>query len=218
MPNPVEIWNMALSHIGARADVQSPDDQSNEAFQCRLHYQQTVDELLERFDWGFARRREDLARIGDADGLLSSRYALPSGLISVRALNDELVWPGTSYRPRFSIEGEADARVLRTDQNPASVAYTARVGEALFPPSFVTALSWALAAKIAMPITRDANQMKRAAEQAVVTLSDAKALDANQRGAHASHTPDWIMARGTDARGDDWPYESIHGYLAWPRA
>jgi hypothetical protein len=214
MPTPVEIWNTALSHIGARADIQDPNEQSSEAFQCRLHYQQTVDELLERSDWSFARRRADLSRIGDADGLLDSRYALPADALSIRAINDTELWPGA--RVGWSIEGEGSARVLRTDQNPAAVVYTARVGEALFPPSFVTALAWALAAKIAMPITRDAKHMQRAAEQAVVTLSDAKALDANQRGVRTEHTPDWIRARGNEDASELWPYESIHGYLARP--
>lgn len=224
MPAPVDIWNIALSNIGARSDIQDPAEQSNEAFHCRLHYAQTRDEVLERHDWGFARARSTLSLIAtDTTVLLPYSYGLPSDFLALRALNDTYVYPWMPREqlPRYEIGGELDGsderRVFRSDQSAASLVYTRRVeSPAMFPPSFVTVLGWALAARLAMPVARKPELVKEMAVQARDALSEAKAIDANQQGGQAVHTPDWIHARGNDAWGADWPYESIHGYLARP--
>lgn len=59
----VTISNMALSHIGADSTIESMAESSAEAAQCNLWYDYSRLQVLEAYDWGFARKRLDLAVI-----------------------------------------------------------------------------------------------------------------------------------------------------------
>jgi hypothetical protein len=57
----IDIFNKAISRIKAKA-IQSPDENSLEARECRRHYPDVVSEMLEGpHDWSFQNRRVVLA-------------------------------------------------------------------------------------------------------------------------------------------------------------
>ena len=65
MASPVQICNMALSHIGSEARVSSisPPDGSVEAGHCATFYDVARTEMLEPGNWAFALKRAALAQV-----------------------------------------------------------------------------------------------------------------------------------------------------------
>ena len=57
-----DICNIALSSIG-QGRIDSIDEDSEAARQCKLHYELTRKNLLSSYRWGFAERSEKLARV-----------------------------------------------------------------------------------------------------------------------------------------------------------
>ena len=57
MASAVDICNLALGHIGNKAEITAivPPDGSAEAAQCGKFYPIARDECLSEFDWGFAK-------------------------------------------------------------------------------------------------------------------------------------------------------------------
>ena len=80
------IANMALSHVGAESDIESLTEKTAEAIQCNLWYNFSRQQILEIYDWSFARRRLGLAPHDDTisetstdpwAGVWSFRYQYP---------------------------------------------------------------------------------------------------------------------------------------------
>lgn len=212
MPAEVDIWNLALSRINARATVAAPDEQSDEAHYCRLFYDQVRDQTLQADDWNFARYRADLALLGNCavTDRFTYRYALPPDCLAVRVLNDRRVnkYAPAHLRPKFEIAGELDdsgapRRVLMTDESPARIIYSSQVTQAgIFDPLFVAALSWALAAEIALPITGKQDMMVRCAQGWNGALAAARAANAIEGIDQDDAPPDWLSVRAGWASPD----------------
>lgn len=62
----VQICNLALSRIGARATIASLGEATNEARACNLAYQLALEGTLTRFDWSFAAATAELVENGTA--------------------------------------------------------------------------------------------------------------------------------------------------------
>jgi hypothetical protein len=92
----VSICNLALSHIGDRADVTSisPPENSVQAQLCAQFYPAARNALLEMGSWGFATRRKKLAALAVNPTVLGSSgcgtwryaYGLPSDCINAIAV------------------------------------------------------------------------------------------------------------------------------------
>lgn len=191
----VSICNMGLSHVGGRP-IASLTEDSAEALHCRTFYDQVRDETLRAHRWSFATRRAVLAELGGAPAGWAYRYAVPVDCLLVR----EIVRPHSSMPAvRYRLENDAAAgRVLLTDQPQATLLYTARITDpALFDVSFVGALTWALAAAVALPIGATETMQRNAQQMAGYMLDLARAGDAAEDGVMViDHEPDWIAARG----------------------
>ena len=90
-------------------------------------------------------------------------------------------------------------QIILTNCADASLKYTARVTDTTrFPPLFVEALSWLLAAHMAGPLIKG-QQGREVAKGCLqmfsVMLAQAKTSDANQRQVRPEHTPSFIEAR-----------------------
>lgn len=59
----IGVWNRALGRIGVSKLVQSEDENTPEAEQCGLIYDDVVRELLEKHDWRFAKRQRPISKI-----------------------------------------------------------------------------------------------------------------------------------------------------------
>lgn len=199
MASTVSICNLALGHLGADK-IDALSEASSEARACNRFYGQTLDALLAAGPpWRFARHAVVLAEVTGtaAAGVLSlgrwaHSYALPADLIRVR----ELRRPDGTMSDESPYPYELSGDRLHADLAPAVLHYIRRVDDpSKFPPLFVEALSWHLAARLAMPLTRDAGQRQAAFQMALQMQAAAAGADANDERLGSGFISDYERVR-----------------------
>jgi hypothetical protein len=194
----VDICNMALSNLGARSRIASLTEQSEEARHCLLWYAASRDATLQAADWNFARKRAALATVDGASvDDWAYVYAYPSGCLQARRIATALraVDPPPFEVATLTVSG-TDYICILTDEPEAVLVYTRPVENPnLFSPRFIVALSWALAANIALPITGKTDLARVAAQQAQGWIGAAETSDANEQGRDAPREASWVEAR-----------------------
>jgi hypothetical protein len=218
VPSTVDICNIALSHIGSDALVASldPPDGSVEAGHCVRFLPLARRAMIQTGGWAFTKRRVELAEVQNVSTTWLYAYALPADCLharrvltkgevaSVFAFADML--EGMSalrldmlLHDRASADFEIEGRVLRTNEPEAVLFYVRDVGDVnAFPPTFVSALTWALASYLAGPIIKGvegARMSKFCREMALNEASASAVLDANASHQTSQHVPDWIRNR-----------------------
>lgn len=172
MASKVDIFNMALFHVGSTSKVASDTERSQEAIACSTFYDICLDSLLayKSADWGFATKSVVLADVGSPPTNWLYRYALPNDC--VRAIN--IVIPGIRNPQEgeqipFDIQEGDSSQTIVTDQPEAELQYIARgLPAERLPSPFVLALSYQLAALIATPLKKEpsvADSLLQKAEQ-----------------------------------------------------
>lgn len=199
MASQTEICNMALSHIRDKSRIQSIDENSPQAQQCKLVYDTLRDAVLMAHDWRFASKVVTLALHSEdppADWVY--RYGYPSDCVGVR----ELLVSGASRTDKplpFEIGLLADGseKTILADDDGACARYTMRVtDEGLFDAQFVVALTWRLAAEIAAPLSGNLQYQERAFATFRSAILDARATDASEGHIGRVRKPGAISARG----------------------
>lgn len=216
MASEVEICKLALSNIRARS-INSLTEASVEAQQCKLKYPIVRDFMLRDTQWQFAREVKALALRTDEPLEWVYAYQYPSDCLNLRYITGDFGFKeqtaeGIAFRDRHDvwfIEPEkqvpyelgsfSDGKAILTDQKEAYAVYTKRVTDPnQFDSQFLMALSWYLAAELAVPIIggdqgrvyrNDALQMYR------LTLSAAVASDGNEKHRAKRKQSDMIEAR-----------------------
>lgn len=197
MASEVDILNLALARLGDNATVASidPPEGSAQAEHGARFYPIARDSLLEMHPWGFATRRVVLAPLVTDTWNYQHAYASPADVITLLS-----VLPATAPNDDQStiFETMADGVIL-TDEENATLRYVARITDTTkFPPLFVDALGWLLAAYLAGPVIKGDTgaQMGRAMMQSfMAALSAARASDSNQRHTRPTHTVPWLAGR-----------------------
>lgn len=159
MASKIDVFNLALGHIGVSSTVADELERSPERVICSRYWDTCRDALLSYKDmpWGFATARVTLADLGTPPTGWGYRYRYPND-----AVNALEIVGGTGRveniqaRPKFTIQWEADGRVILADIDEAVLLYIKRVEEAeRWPSSFVEAMAYRLASMIVMPLKND---------------------------------------------------------------
>jgi hypothetical protein len=204
----LDICNLALSHIGESAVVQSiaPPDGTTQASLCNQFYNRAVEELLEMHAWSFATARSTLAETAtnEVDGWGYS-YTYPTSVLKTLQVipegeKDRYINPLTREPNEFTVEqNAAGTMVLYTDVEDAEIRYTKFVyTPGYYPPLFITALSWLLASKLAGPIMKGdvgAAESKRCLQMVQFYVGKAAASDSHQKRTDTDHKAPWISNR-----------------------
>lgn len=186
MSSVISICNLALSNI-AKPNIQSIDGPEPEAQACKQFYGQTLAAMLQSYPWRFAGRTSALAELTNDKTLLwQYKYQRPTDCLKVMAVHDQSMAP---YLPDdgsgvvrlggyvYEIEGSA----IYCDLSPAYLTYTKSLTDPTqFSPLFIEALSWALAVRLAYPLTRDPKVRADAYQLSQRTMGQAAAADANE--------------------------------------
>lgn len=195
MASETQIGKLSLQHIGDRYDIADLTEESVEAEQVNLIFDDTRDWLLRQHTWGFAKKFATPASLtGTVPNNYDYMYTYMTDAVRVNQVVDPL---GLNTKIDFEIaRNSSDKKVILTDQSDAEFIYTARItNTAEFDPEFVIAFSYALAAKLAIPLTGDreiANDMAVLAER---TITAAQTTDSNEGVADEAPDADWITAR-----------------------
>lgn len=172
MSSKIDVFNMALGHVGISSTVADELERSPERVICSRYFDTCRDALLSYKDmrWRFATARVTLADLGDPPLGWAFRYRYPND-----AVNALEIVGGTGrvetieMTPKFEIQWETDGRVILTDIEEAVLLYTKRVEEVeRWPSSFVEAMAYRLASMIVMPLKNDTgmrNDLLTLAEQ-----------------------------------------------------
>lgn len=139
---------MALGLIGEGPDLTNVDSDNNAASKaCLRFFDVAIDALLREFDWGFARRYAAFNKQDDNPNInWSLSYRCPSDMLAFRYVMSGIRRPGPGEAVPYEYITDSNGGLILTDMPEMKGCYTARVSNtALFPPDFVTALSYYLA-------------------------------------------------------------------------
>lgn len=218
--SPVGIANMALSHIGAKSTIESLDEDSPEANQCEIWYDHSRLQVLEAYDWNFARKRKTLALHGDtisetaADplaGVWAFRYSYPSDCVAARKIQNPNAPPDDAipFEVETSLNGEQKS--ILTNREDAVLVYTWDLTNTdMFSILFVSALSHLLAHEIAFSITGE--RKIKITELGIYDkiLPQATAKSANEGVDPPPRDAPWIRAReGSLSSGHAGPWRAL---------
>lgn len=214
MASAVDICNTALAHIGNDNVISSidPADGSTEAGYCKRFYPIARKELIERFAWTFARKRQTLAAVANPSKVWAYAYQVPSDCMKpVRvltgslanslmfALADGQISASAVFNEDASAFFEIEDGVLLTNEPEAVLLYLRdMVNPTSYTPMFVSALGYLLASYLAGPLVRGPSGAKSAQSYRQLAMAQGDgAMTSNARASHETqaHTPSHLAAR-----------------------
>jgi hypothetical protein len=190
----VTISNLALADV-REPSIQSMDEDSFQARECRRQYDQCLAELLEAHEWGFAVARAALAVVAnDRSGEWAYAYALPVGIGTPRRLLPNFTAAGYYSVPPYwnGIAGAVnpyiiDSGVIYSWIPDATIEYgRADVTPDEMPALFRRALGKSMAANLAKTLTDDDKLKERLQQEADLAVQRAIADDRNRQPARES--------------------------------
>lgn len=193
-----DICNMALSYI-SKGSILSLDDGSEEATQCKIHYDSCRSLMLRTYTWGFARRVVKLAALDESLPEWRFVYAYPAKCCAVRLIYNEDTAADKYTAQKASWDAvivSDNTRAIATNVEEAWAEYTRDVTNTdVFPPEFVQALAHFLASQIALPLTGSGAIMETQYQMFQAFLLTAKKQDAQERNMPPDEKTPYQMAR-----------------------
>jgi hypothetical protein len=166
-----DIWNLALARVGQKP-IASPDERTVQALACARAWDTARKEVLGGRKWTFNTVVEALEVISDQTVVnwdyVYGRPVNALALWSVFTEETEDQERGEDFRELFL--PVLSKRIIVTNAADAYVEYAYDTEEiSLFDPAVVSALSYRLAADIALPLTGDA----KAAQNLIMIFNNA---------------------------------------------
>lgn len=242
----VEIYNMALGHLGSLNQVASTTEQSAEAMICNLYYTQALNLLLDDCPWPFAKKIAPLIPVGTIqDGPPFSNggaptqeflfsFLYPPDCVRMQRLyssqfvtNENIIWDigwtggwdQTQNRLPFIIVPDPknpNQNLVYTNWDSIYAWYTTNTTSvAMYPPKFVDALTWLLAAFIAPKVTAgEPNTAEKMKAQFERSKAEAKAAAFNEQQDPALPESEFISTRDSYSLGPipgPYPWQMFPG-------
>lgn len=195
MSSKIGIWNMALGFLGTRT-VAAEDENTPEAIQCGLYWDNARRQALRDFPWNFAQRRAWLAPVAVPAGWdreYRHAYALPVDCLkAIQVLHE-----GQS-ESHFVLAHDAarTCTVVLTNVEAALLCYSADVQQVqVFDDLFQSVLARKLSALLCIPLLKaSTNTMVELEKLYRDALAGATGANASERLEQVSDDS-WLMAR-----------------------
>jgi hypothetical protein len=184
---------LALRRLRIGRQITSTSEQTTEARAINSVYDFCRQEVLSDRSWPFATRSTTLALVDDeySDEWYYA-YRIPSGCLRIDRLepNSDVSpvkrYPNTITIPLHSAyveSSDASGRLLLTNEEDPILFYTPDItNEALFLPSFCSALAWKIAVEVGGLLNVDDAVLGRADQMYFVEISKAHAKEINIQG------------------------------------
>jgi hypothetical protein len=197
MTSIVQIWNMAMGHLGIDALIQSQEEKSLQANACRRYWAASRDSVLSAYDWNFARKYAELSQLSNTIPTTkwTYMYGLPTDCLAARYIDDGS--RGKNDRIAYEIFLlEGTRKAFLCDLEEVTLCYTAKVEDPnMFDPQFVESVSLYLAAQTCMQVTRKANMKGYLLQQARGAIEASAAQNLNEEKPDPDREPASIRAR-----------------------
>lgn len=199
MASIVSICNLALSNLG-KDNISALSEATAEARACNQFYEHARDLLLQGYPWRFAGKTASLAEVtNDKPGAWSHAYNRPVDCLKVRAVRPQY----STVDPCQQTAAEENANpydieggTVYCNLSPAFLRYTFRLTDPTkYSGLFIEALSWHLAVRLAMPLTRDPKMRADTWQLAMRTQAAAEAADANEVRENSDHESELVAGR-----------------------
>lgn len=198
MLSDVLICNLALANIG-KETISAMTQAGAEARACSLYYGPTLNMMLQSYPWRFAGRSVTLAEItNDKTGQWAHAYQHPTDCLKVRWVRPEYSADtgAMSTQDEIGFPHEVEGQAIYCDLTPAVLRYTTSdVDASMFPALFADAMSWHLAARLALPLTRDPSVRAEALKFANMMTGQAQMADANEQRETTDHDSEFVTVR-----------------------
>ncbi len=179
--SPVDICNMALANLGQSTIIQSMTGPSVSQRACKLRYDEARAEALCGALWNFA----SLWRVGVPLSIapkppFSYVFQYPPDALKVFEILKE---NGETKEVPFEVTARPDGegKLIHCDRAAPTFVYVKDIVDpASYSQDFVIAMSWLLAHKIAMPITKSLKMQQEAYKMWLGLSSSAKSSSANE--------------------------------------
>ena len=192
-----DICNLALSYL-SKGKITSMDDNTEEAAQCKIHYDHARRLLLRQYPWGFAKRTVKLALLAGKEPGWDFAYAYPAGCLAVRYVFDE---EGASAKEEQVQDFDTamltgNQKALLTDVELAWCEYTYNVKDVdMFPDEFIEAFAHYLACNMATVLTGSASIQQTQFQLYQDSIEAAKIYSAQERRKSTVFPESYAQAR-----------------------
>lgn len=192
-----DICNLALSYL-SKGKITSMDDDSEEAAQCKIHYDHARKLLLRQYPWNFAKRTVKLALLAATQPGWEYAYAYPAECLAVRYVFDE---DGAADREeniqQFDVAmTSANQKAVLTDVELAWCEYTANIKDTeMYPDEFIEAFAHYLACNMAMVLTGSAGLQQTQFQLYQESVEVAMVFTAQERRRKTVFPQDYAQAR-----------------------
>ena len=184
MASSTDICNFALAHVGSKSII-SLNDEDKRARLCKQLYPLFRDEMLRGHPWNFAIGEAHLAELTAKPKFGFTRiFALPADFLRLVNLQNRYI----DYR----LEGG----YLHSNEKTVMIKYVQRCEDSeRFDPSFTLALSFKIAASLALSLADDNNLHNLMGDRHKDTLANARSMDAQENPATVIHADEWLDSR-----------------------
>ena len=197
--NITDICNLALNHIG-REHIADLNEDTEAARTCKMHYDLQRRVLLRAYTWSFAKKYVKLSELDVKTPGWQYTYAYPNDCVMARKLYAE---DNTWLYLRKNFPNNMDqvlvndnTKALVCNHKDACLEYTYDVKDAnLFTADFTQALSYYLAAAIAVPLTGSEQLAQAMASQGAGILQEAKFTMMGERDKVPDYPSKYFKAR-----------------------
>lgn len=192
-----DICNLALSYL-SKGKITSMDDDSEEAAQCKIHYDHARKLLLRQYPWNFAKRTVKLALLAATQPGWEYAYAYPAECLAVRYVFDE---DGAADREeniqQFDVAmTSANQKAVLTDVELAWCEYIANIKDTeMYPDEFIEAFAHYLACNMAMVLTGSAGLQQTQFQLYQESVEAAMVFTAQERRRKTVFPQDYAQAR-----------------------
>lgn len=200
MPSDVAICNLALSNIGVGQEISNlTTERSAEALACRRYFDHVRDLVFRAFPWPFATRIQALALVEeDPNEEWAYSYRYPTDCLMFRKIQSGIRNDTRQTRVPTKIGNDSAGKLIFTNKEDSIAEYTVLVEDPeQYPPDFVSAFSFLLAAHIAPRLTGgDPFKMgDKALAKYQAAIGEAESNAANEEQAEELPESEFIRAR-----------------------
>lgn len=192
----VDICNMALANLGQANFIQNMKGTALSQRACALRYVEVRREALSGALWNFA----SMWREGDKQNIKAKPPWRNCFLYPPDALKVFEIQRDDNSAPPVPFEVTAhpttDGKLIHCDrEKPVFIYVKDIVNPTLYSDEFTTAMSWLLASKIAMPLTKSLKLQQEAFKMWIAMSSQAMAATANESSQDTDTTPSYQEVR-----------------------